>query len=222
MKKLIIAFAFLILSSALFAQEKTKFQQAMGSTLGKMATAKTADEYQAIANTLARIADNEKEEWAPVYYNAFITTFRSFETENKVAAAALVAKADPLVLSTLELETVKADKNIQSEIHTLLAMMYNARMMENPMVLGAKFMPLSAQALGTAAGLNADNPRVWLLKGQNLFYTPEAFGGDKVKAKELLQKALLLFEKEEKQEAQNFMPRWGKGQAESILKQMGK
>lgn len=222
MKQLITLLTIVFISSGLQAQDKSKFESAMLSTFKKMAEAKTAEDYQAVANTFGRIATNEKEEWTPIYYSAFIKTFRSYEESDKAAAAASIAEVQDAVTATLALENVKNDAKAQSEIHTLLGMMYGARMMENPMALGAKYMPMQAQELAKAEAADANNPRLWLLRAQNLFYTPEAFGGDKVKAKELLEKAMELFNAEEKLAEPTLWPRWGKEQAMGLQAQLSK
>lgn len=50
------------------------------------------------------------------------------------------------------------------------------------------------QLLAKAESADESNPRVWLYKGLSLFYTPPAFGGGTVKARESLMKAADLFE----------------------------
>jgi hypothetical protein len=220
MKNVLSTALILFLFFGAFAQDKSKFQNAMAGTLKKMEQAKSADAYAAAANQFTRIAANEKNEWTPHYYATFIKTFRAFEAKDKAAAAGELAELTPSVEGLLEMESVIKDPAAQSEVHTLLAMMYSARMMENPMALGAKFSPLNAQHLEKAMTLNQNNPRPYILKAQTLFYTPEAFGGDKVKAKELSEKALALFAQEARAENNNFMPRWGKDQAENLSKQI--
>jgi len=220
MKNIVSTTLILFLFSAAFAQDKSQFQNIMSGTLQKMSQAKSADAYNAAANQFARIAAKEKNEWTPQYYSTFIKTFRAFEAKDKATAASELAVLTPAVENLLTLESVSKDKMAQSEIHTLLAMMYSARMMENPMALGAKFTPLNAEHLAKAMTLNEKNPRPYILKAQTLFFTPEAFGGDKAKAKKLSKRALELFGEEDKTENNNFLPRWGKEQAENLLKQM--
>ena len=61
MKQLFTSLAILFITCSALAQEKSKFQSAMEGSLQKMEKAKTPEEYQSVANTLARIAENEKE-----------------------------------------------------------------------------------------------------------------------------------------------------------------
>lgn len=220
MKHVLTILSILFISSGLIAQDKSKFQSAMAGTLKKMAASKTAEEYQAVANTFGRIADNEKDEWAPVYYKTFIKTFQAFEAKDKAAAASELELLTGPLVNLLNIEKVKEDPKVSSEIQTLIAMVFSARMMENPMVLGAKFAPVSAEYLQKAIALNKDNPRAYLLQAQSLAFTPEAFGGDKKKAKKLSELAMELFMNEAENEATDFMPRWGQGQVTNLLKQL--
>lgn len=220
MKQAIFILSILFITNVLLAQDQSKYQKAMAATLEKMGEAKSAEDYQSVTNKFLRIADNETEQWAPLYYAAFIKTFRAYEAKDKAAASRELELLTPKVEELTKLGAVLDNPKIASEIHTLLAMMYSARMMENPMTLGSKFMPLNAQHLSQAEKLNNENPRVYLLQAQNLFYTPEAFGGDKAKAKILAQKAIELFNNEAETERDNFAPRWGKVQADGLLKQM--
>ena len=151
-----------------------------------------------------------------------VKSIQAFEAKDKAAAASELATLTPRVEAILELKSVKSNKEVQSEIHTIMGMMATARMMENPMTLGAKFGPMRAKQLAKAEALDANNPRIWLQRAQNLFYTPEAFGGDKKKAKVLTEKALSLFQKQAAISDRGFMPRWGMDQAEGLLKSMTK
>ena len=142
----------------------------------------------------------------------------AFDAKDKVAAAADLELMTPRLEALLELESIKEDKIVHSEINTLMAMSYSAQMMSNPMVLAAKLGPLNDMHLNKATALNSENPRAWLLTAQTLFYTPEAYGGDKAKAKMLAEKAKALFDQEEKDETRNdLLPKWGKEQLDRII-----
>ena len=42
-----------------------------------------------------------------------------------------------------------------------------------------QYGPIAEQALQKAIKLNPENPRIYLLQGQDKFYTPEQYGGSK-------------------------------------------
>lgn len=222
MKQLFILISALFISNGLWAQEQTNFEKHMSRALTNLGKAKTAEEYQNISNTFQRIAENEPDRWEPAYYQAFAKTLQAFTTKDKVNVSAELESITDQLKQTLEMPVVSKDNSIQSEIHVLIAMMYSARISANPMVLGPQLGATNAEHLGKAEGFNSSNPRVYLLQAQNLFYTPEAFGGDKVKAKLLAEKAFKIFntiEADGKEDNVNsLMPNWGKGQVVSLIK----
>ena len=77
--------------------------------------------------------------------------------------------------------------------------------------------PAATQALTKAKQLDPDNPRVYLLEGQDKFYTPAEFGGSKEEGKKLFEQA--------KSKMEAFTPEssihsaWGKTQLEYFLSQ---
>ena len=225
MKNILTLISILFVSVGTFAQEKSKFQAAMEGTLQKMEEAKTREDFRAISNTFGRIADNEPDEWAPLYYQTFIKTYQAFEAKDKAAASAELGELMPVLEEMLNNESDKMNNKVKSEIHTLLGMMCSARMMENPMALGAKYGPMNAEHLKKAIELNKYNPRAYLLQAQTLYFTPESFGGDKVRAKQLAEKAMQLYSSGDPdlkgdEGKKQFLPEWGRQQAQQLLDDM--
>ena len=63
--------------------------------------------------------------------------------------------------------------------------------------------------------LNPENPRVFLLEGQDKYYTPEQYGGSKSEAKQLFEEAKKKFESFKP--ADSIAPTWGMGQLNYFL-----
>lgn len=82
---------------------------------------------------------------------------------------------------------------------------------ERAMSLGPKSFEYSAKAFAK----DPDNPRINLMQGISLLYTPEAYGGGADKAIEFLEKSIRLFEKENIKDA--LKPSWGKEEACTFL-----
>ena len=82
---------------------------------------------------------------------------------------------------------------------------------EKAMSLGMASFDYSAKALEK----HPENPRIHLLKGISLFYTPEAYGGGADNAIESLIKAAGLFDKEVVRD--RLKPSWGKEEAYTYL-----
>jgi tetratricopeptide (TPR) repeat protein len=76
---------------------------------------------------------------------------------------------------------------------------------------------LGARARGFRADaerLGADNPRVWLLRGQAALYTPEVHGGGLARAEEYLLRARELFRSDS---PSALLPDWGRAETEAWL-----
>jgi tetratricopeptide (TPR) repeat protein len=82
---------------------------------------------------------------------------------------------------------------------------------EKAMTLG----PAGFNYFSKALAKEPENPRIHLLQGISLFYTPQEYGGGADKAMESLTKAVNLFEKEAIVDP--FKPSWGKEEAYTYL-----
>lgn len=78
--------------------------------------------------------------------------------------------------------------------------------------------PRSNAALDKASDLGPENPRVWMTKGVNSFYTPKMFGGGKEKAEDELRKAIEFFKTDSIPEP--IYPNWGLDEAWAWLGQI--
>ncbi|MGZ5198082.1 MAG: hypothetical protein ACXWB7_09035 [Kaistella sp.] len=209
MKKLLFT-AFLLISTAAFSQ--TAYEKAMTTKIAHVKQQKTADEFTALANDFKRIGDKEKTQWLPYYYAAFSTIQkgRMAMREGKLAELDPIAsEAQKSLDRAMELNKDSAENLI------LQKMIHGLKMMVDPQ---ARFMSegmLAAEALSKAEKLDAENPRITLLKAEDMYFTPEQFGGSKTKGLELFQKALDQFKVYQPKSLLD--PNWGKGQAEYFL-----
>jgi cytochrome c-type biogenesis protein CcmH/NrfG len=78
--------------------------------------------------------------------------------------------------------------------------------------------PKAQEALDMAKKLNPDNPRIYLLEGQDKYFTPEQFGGSKTEAKRLFEEALKKYDSFKP--ASELDPNWGKNTAQYLLTQI--
>ena len=203
----VLSFAF---TSGLLAQDKSEYKQAMGAALTQMGSIKDNSGYLDLANQFQRIAENETTEWIPAYYAAFCTTLYSFGEKDKAKVDPVLDQAQTMIDKALKL------KSSESEIWVLQGMLYQARIMVDPMTRGQKFFMQANEAFDKAESLNAENPRIYYLKGQNLMNMPAMFGGGKEAAKPMFLKAgekFLSFKP-----AEMFAPNWGKEQNAQSLK----
>lgn len=207
---LIIIFASLVWTGSL-AQD-SKYLSIMEENVLKTDSAETAGEWLSIANTMERIALKETEEWLPPYYASFCYLMTGIFSENKKEQWSYYEKADEWA------KTCESKAGIDSsEVLVLKANIWQMQISFKPMKLGQTLGPLSAVASKDAERINPENPRVLLLKGQNAYYTPPMWGGDKEKAYEYLKKARSLFETFKP--ASSISPRWGLFQTQFLIQE---
>ena len=118
---------------------------------------------------------------------------------------------------------MKAAKELgpeNSETFVLAAMIANGRLAVDGQARWQKYGAIFSENLGKAKALNADNPRIYYLKGTSLFYTPTMFGGGKAASIKYFEQAKALFEKESK--ASLLVPYWGNEMNEYYIAECAK
>lgn len=195
----------------------------MKEGISKLELAKTTEEFKRASETFKEIGMKERMRWMPYYYEAFSQLKRVqkalLDKDNKTAREAIIS-AD---------ETLKVlRKRYGDNIETLLLekLMYQLRWNVNGKT---SYSPGGAPALALwsdAYAIDAKNPRVLVLKGQDLIYGPNPFNGDKERGIAYLKDALKYFDKYKpvfnvQKDDLEFYPNWGKDLAEGILKKEG-
>ncbi|WP_341834455.1 hypothetical protein WJU16_15820 [Chitinophaga pollutisoli] len=204
--------AYFLLLAVVTANGQDRYEAAMKQQVGLLDSASTFNpaSLKALGNTFERIADAEKTQWLPYYYASYCLVNEAFMTEDKT-------KVDPIAdKAALMAEKAVALKGEDSELSCLLSLIAVSRIAVDPMTRGAKYGTESAELLDKAKQQNPENPRVYLLAGQNLLFTPEAFGGSKTKGKELLNLALQKFSTFKPESG--ISPRWGEAYTKELLK----
>jgi len=212
---------FLLLLLPVFAAVVTKaqspqYQDAMTKQVGLLdaPASYTPQSMLDISNTFERIAAAEKNQWLPYYYAAYTQVMSALMTQDKDKIDGLADKA--------EANINKADslKQNDDEVACIRSLIATSRIMVDPQSRGQQYGPESGMQIQKAKQINPENPRVYLLEGQALYYTPEQFGGDKAKAKEILQVALQKYAAFKP--ASSIAPHWGEPHAKDLLQQAGK
>lgn len=211
MKQLTFLLLFLLMGTCAFAQGNDRYEATMKENIAQLDTAQNPVILTTLANNFERIASVKSDNWLPYYYAALCRIRLAFMQQDKDKIDAIADKAEKLADQAKDLDPDKA------EMLCLRSMIASARIQVNPMARGAQYGPLSAQYLAQAKQLAPDNPRVYLLQGQNTFYTPAQWGGGKDKAKPILQEALKKFATFKPENA--LAPHWGKSLAEYLLSQ---
>ncbi len=213
----------LLLSSALmvsvFAQSE-KYVKAMEPKVALLDSNNTPDTWKDLANSFERIADAEKTQWMPYYYAAFANVMAGTLSmpmdgsfgDNSAIADPYADKAEQLINKAAEM----SQEN--SEIFCVIKMIHSLRMMGNAMARYMTEGPKASAALDKAKALNENNPRAYILEGQDKFYTPEQFGGSKEEAKKLFEKANGIFMTSKP--GSSIEPQWGRSQVAYFLLQL--
>ena len=94
-------------------------------------------------------------------------------------------------------------------------MIHGLKLMVNPKERFMSEGMLAAEALSKAEKIDAENPRITLMKAGDVYFTPEQFGGSKTKGLELFQKAVKQYETYKIKYSLN--PNWGKAEAEYFI-----
>ena len=207
MKKILLTPVMLLMLTFAFGQSE-KYTKAMEPLVAAIDTTISRDELAPLANSFERIADAEKTQWLPFYYAAlaYIKSGYTFTMDGGFGDKSgdidpLADKADKLLKKADDLS------KDNSEIWVARKMLATLRLMGNPMSRYQEYGPIAAAALETAKKLNPENPRVYLLEGQDLFFTPEQFGGDKNEAKKRFETSLNKFQTSKP--GSSITPNWG-------------
>lgn len=220
MKKLFLIAAGFMLSVAAFSQSE-KYTKAMETMVSLVDTTRSIDALKALSNAFERIGDAEKTHWLPYYYAALTQVNGGTYSldPQKMMAGGNEALVDPIAdKAEALLQKAEALSANNSEIFIVKKLVASLRMMGNPMGRYMQYGTKAAEALATAKKLNPSNPRVYLLEGQDKFYTPEQFGGSKDEAKKLFEEALQKYDAFKP--ASSIDPTWGRGTTQYFLSQV--
>ena len=213
LQKTILALAFTFTTTYSFAQ--TAYEKAMLAKVQTIEMPKAnLDDYTAQANDFARIGDKEKTLWQPYYYAAFsiIKKGRTLMQQNQLSQLDDVAKEAQNYIDKAE-----ALSPNNAEIFLLKKMNHGLKMMVNPMERWQTEGQAAQVALNEAKKLDPENPRISILEAEDLYYTPEQFGGSKSKGIELFKKALEQFKTYKIKSSVD--PNWGQGEANYFISQ---
>lgn len=218
MKRILSLFVATLMLTVTFAQSE-KYTKAMEALVPAVDTTRDYDGLINLANSFERIANAEKTQWLPFYYAALANINAGYSFTMDGSFGDKSADIDPLADKAEGLlnkaEELSKDN---SEISVVKKMLASVRMMGNPMARFQQYGPIAAAALETAKKLNAENPRVYLLEGRDLYFTPEQFGGDKQEAKKRFETAISKFDTYKSESG--IHPGWGLPSAKYFLSQI--
>jgi hypothetical protein len=217
MKQSIFLLSFCLCVVASQAQSE-KYLKAMQARVAAVDTTRNTANLNELSASFERVAEAEKTMWLPYYYAALTQVNAGYMmTNGKMGGMADVLdpvadKAEALINKA---EALSKDN---SEIYIVKKMIASLRMMADPMTRYMQYGPIAEEALATARKLNPENPRIYLLAGQDKFFTPEQFGGSKEEAKKLFEDALKKYDSFKP--ASDIEPNWGRSTTQYFLAQI--
>lgn len=217
MKKSILFIAVIFLYGY-STQAQGNYNQQMQTAVAKLDQAATVKDYQQLAAGFESIAQQEKTSWLPWYYAAFCNAKIGWLYEqdgDRIEPFADNAENEIKKSRTL-LDTASQKKEL-SEIYCIISMVNRARVFINPMSYGRQYGPVASQYTQLAIKTNPDNPRANYLEGWEKYSTPKLWGGDKKKAKDLLELAKRQLAADPKD---GINPHWGQKEIDILLKEL--
>jgi len=219
MKKIIITMSLCFGTMIIFGQNE-KYSTAMEQKIAALDTTRDPVALQELANGFERIAMAEKNEWLPFYYAALANVNMGYSMMDN-AMSGDASKIDPVAdKAEALLNQAEALKKENSELYVVKKMINSLRMIVDPQNRFMQYGPLAQQALDKAKQLNPDNPRIYILEGQDKFFTPAEYGGSKTEAKKLFETALQKFEIYKLENP--LEPNWGRGMTQYFLAEANK
>jgi hypothetical protein len=219
MKKLIMAVMLFGTATFSFAQSE-KYMSAMQAKVALVDSNNSSDQWKDLANSFERIGDAEKTQWLPYYYAAYSNVMAGHTSipqnagfgDNSALTDPYADKAESL------LNKAEALSKDNAEIYIVWKMIHGLRLMGNAMSRYMTEGPKGTEALEKAKAINPNIPRIYILEAQDKFFTPEQFGGSKVEAKDLFEKAQTLFASFQPETP--ISPNWGRGTTAYFLSQL--
>lgn len=211
MKKTILFLALLCIGCFSFAQSD-RYAAAMKSNISQLDSMIMKNNSAELANNFIRIGDAEKTQWLPYYYAAYAKVIEALTATDNSKKDAITDKAKELISKA---ENISGKEN--SEIDVVKSMIATSYMTVDPQNRYMSYSTEISDNIEKAKKLDSTNPRPYLFQAQNLFYTPEQFGGGKETAKPLFEKAKELFTSFKPES--DLSPVWGKATLDYYLAQ---
>lgn len=210
-KKLAMVFILVVTSMALNAQDmETQLKKGWQA----LDTAHTLADATKASQQLEMSAMKWNKEYITNYYAAYSKIILSHQETD--------VKNKDLILDVADkyFEKAKAIMPESDETYVLAALMAQARLSVDGQNRWMKYGKIFDENLEKAKAINADNPRIYYLKGTSVFYMPKMFGGGKKNAKPHFEKAKELFAKQDSTSI--LKPIWGANQTDYFLNECSK
>ena len=212
----LLAIAFCLFSWTLCSFTNPNGQQPMSpdyvasmqTLIAAIADASSIEDFQSSAQEFVRLSDTHTQNWESMYYAAYC--YISMCVQERVPAQ----KSIYLDQAQDYLERAKQLTN-NAELHILQAYLYQSRANANANMAASNVSAMVTASLAEAQKMDADNPRIYFLKAQHLYFLPSEAGGGLNNACPVIQEAI---QKYETYQASNALsPNWGQNMTQELF-----
>ena len=188
------------------------YAELLGATITSIMRTGDPAELRALAAKMERAATVAPADWLPRYYQAYALLINVFQSQEDGDL-----KDKTLDQAEAALAQARQLHGDESELLTLQAYIYQARLGISPMVRSMKYARMVTEAVAQAKALNPANPRPYLVGANNVNFTPKMFGGGPEAARPLYEEAKGKYAAFHPLSA--LAPNWGERQLQGRLKQ---
>ena len=160
------------------------YPELMSQAIAAITSTGDPAELAALAAKMERAATVAPTDWLPRYYQSYALLLNVFQSKaDGDAKDATLDRAEAALTQARQL------KGNESELLTLQAYIYQARLGVSPMLRSLKYSGMVNETVAMAKALNPANPRPYLVAANNVYFTPAMFGGGATPALPLYQEA---------------------------------
>lgn len=185
---ILLALILLHTTGTLSAQDQSDYLLVMAKQKQIFSTARTEQDFFALASNFERISLAQPTELYPLYYTALSYIHLSFTNTTNAQKKGSLDIAQSYIDKALEIHPD------ESELHVLQALLYQGRIQTGPEGRAVTFLIKAEKSLELAEDYDPDNPRIYYLLGLNELHKPASAGGDPLKSCALFNKALDAYE----------------------------
>lgn len=160
------------------------YPEMLGATIQEVMSTGDAAQLKELAGKLERAAAVAPADWLPRYYQAYALVIATFQSKEDGEV-----KDKQLDQAETALGQARKLRGDESELLVLQAYIYQARLGISPMMRSMTYSQKVNETLAQAKKLNPSNPRIYLVQGNNLYFTPKMFGGGAEAAKPVYDEA---------------------------------
>ena len=199
-------------ASTTAAPAANSYAEQLGGIITELMNTGDPVQLAGIAAKLERAGTVAPADWLPRYYQSYALLINVFQSkEDGDVRDKTLDRAEAALAQARKL------RGDESELLTLQAYIYQARLGISPMMRAMKYSAMVRETVAQAKQLNPDNPRACLVEANNVYYTPSIFGGGADAAKPLYEAAKLKYAAAAKP-TNALLPNWGERQLLGRLK----